>query len=139
MQLLSAAAVNRMSDTEIAWALFVSANTVDYRPGASIATEGSTRVAPSTIRHMPSVLLGDLLQLPLQLRSARQAPRRSASLPHGSVTLRFIGQDGQITAPGSGIVFASSGNITVQIDANVEAFIRITSKDDRPGPRRMSA
>jgi len=38
--------------------------------------------------------------------------------PDGSVTLRFIGQDGQITAPGSGIVFAASGNITVQTDAN---------------------
>jgi hypothetical protein len=40
MQLLGGAAGNRMSDTEIAKALFVSANTVDYRPGSSIATDG---------------------------------------------------------------------------------------------------
>ena len=38
--------------------------------------------------------------------------------PDGSVTLRAIGQDGQVTMPGRGIVFAAAGIDIVQIDAS---------------------
>jgi hypothetical protein len=38
--------------------------------------------------------------------------------PDGSVTMNSIGQDGHVTIPGEGIVFASSGITKVEIDAS---------------------
>jgi hypothetical protein len=36
--------------------------------------------------------------------------------PDGSITIRFIGQDGQVTIPGQGIVFAAAGIVRIDID-----------------------
>jgi hypothetical protein len=38
--------------------------------------------------------------------------------PDGSVTMRSIGQEGHVTIPGQGIVWASSGITTVEVDAS---------------------
>jgi hypothetical protein len=38
--------------------------------------------------------------------------------PDGSVTLLFHGQNGHVTMPGAGIVWASSGLTRLEIDAN---------------------
>jgi hypothetical protein len=38
--------------------------------------------------------------------------------PNGSVTMNSIGQDGHVTIPGEGIVWASSGITKVEIDAS---------------------
>ena len=38
--------------------------------------------------------------------------------PDGSVTMLSIGQNGHVTAPGEGIVWASSGIVKVEIDAS---------------------
>jgi hypothetical protein len=38
--------------------------------------------------------------------------------PDGSITIRFIGQDGQVTIPGQGIVFAAAGIVRIEIDSS---------------------
>jgi hypothetical protein len=38
--------------------------------------------------------------------------------PDGSITIRFIGQDGQVTIPGQGIVLAAAGIVRIEIDSS---------------------
>jgi hypothetical protein len=55
--------------------------------------------------------------------------------PDGSVTMMSIGQNGHVTAPGAGIVWASSGITKVEIDAagNVTEFSHGNSTEDHVG------